>query len=51
MITNIRKESKGQQTTEIVEQISTILQGIRFGRNKLFSRGWQADRITGRYWN
>jgi len=31
MITNIRKESKGQQQTEVVEQISTILQGIRFG--------------------
>ena len=31
MITNIRKESKGQQSTEVVEQISTLLQGIRFG--------------------
>jgi len=31
MITNIRKESKRQQTTEVVEQMSTILQGIRFG--------------------
>jgi len=31
MITNIRKESKGQQPTEAVEQIATILQAIRFG--------------------
>jgi hypothetical protein len=31
MITNIRKHSNGQPTTEVVEHIASILQGIRFG--------------------
>ena len=31
MISDIRKHSKGQLTTEVVEQIASVLQGIRFG--------------------
>lgn len=31
MISNIRKQSNAQPTSEVVAQIASILQGIRFG--------------------
>jgi len=45
MVSETKKHSKAQLTTEIIDQIAAILQGIRFGSVEIFIHNGKVIQI------
>ena len=45
MVSETRKHSKAQLTTEIIDQITSILQGIQFGSVEIFIHNGKVIQI------